>query len=119
MVPSSWTQKTLETGKVRVAAVAPEMLLCLSKITSCFPRAVFVQLACAFRYGSDDLDVMGLCFRKDIWIKHIQIYPESHKPALSSMHDMLLKKAGDSSYPFTFEVRRSQKPSSVAPPLPP
>lgn len=119
MVSSSWTQKTLETGKVRVAAIAPEMLLCLGKITSRFPRAVFVQLACAFRYGSDDLDVMGLCFRKDIWIKQIQIYPESHKPALSSMHDMLLKKAGDNSYPFTFEVRRSQKPSSVAPPLPP
>lgn len=67
-------------------------------------RKVFVQLACAFRYGSDDLDVMGLCFRKDIWIKQIQIYPESHKPALGSMHDMLLKKAGDNSYPFTFEL---------------
>lgn len=66
---------------------------------------MFVQLACAFRYGSDDLDVMGLCFRKDIWIKHVQIYPENHKPALSDMHETLLKKAGDSSYPFTFEVR--------------
>lgn len=65
---------------------------------------MFVQLACAFRYGSDDLDVMGLCFRKDIWVKQIQIYPEGHKLALSSMHDMLLKKAGDHTYPFTFEV---------------
>nr|XP_046267378.1 arrestin 3a, retinal (X-arrestin) [Scatophagus argus] len=67
-------------------------------------RKVFVQLACAFRYGSDDLDVMGLCFRKDIWIHHVQIYPESHKPTLSAMHDTLLKKAGDNSYPFTFEI---------------
>nr|XP_020455457.1 arrestin-C-like [Monopterus albus]XP_020455458.1 arrestin-C-like [Monopterus albus] len=67
-------------------------------------RKVFVQLACAFRYGSDDLDVIGLCFRKDIWIHHIQIYPESHKPALSAMHETLLKKAGDNTYPFTFEI---------------
>ncbi|XP_041807994.1 arrestin 3a, retinal (X-arrestin) [Chelmon rostratus] len=67
-------------------------------------RKVFVQLACAFRYGSDDLDVMGLCFRKDIWIQHVQIYPESHKPALSAMHDTLLKKAGDNAHAFTFEI---------------
>ncbi|XP_068187438.1 arrestin 3a, retinal (X-arrestin) [Antennarius striatus] len=67
-------------------------------------RKVFVQLACAFRYGSDDLDVMGLCFRKDIWINRVQIYPESHKPTLSEMHDTLMKKAGDNSYPFSFEI---------------
>ncbi|XP_049448130.1 arrestin 3a, retinal (X-arrestin) [Epinephelus fuscoguttatus] len=67
-------------------------------------RKVFVQLACAFRYGSDDLDVMGLCFRKDIWIQHVQIYPECHKPTLTPMHDTLLKKAGDNSHPFTFEI---------------
>ncbi|XP_077360731.1 arrestin 3a, retinal (X-arrestin) [Festucalex cinctus] len=67
-------------------------------------RKVFVQLACAFRYGSDDLDVMGLCFRKDIWIQHVQIYPDDHKPPLSEMHDTLLKKAGDDARPFSFEL---------------
>lgn len=68
-------------------------------------RKVFVQLACAFRYGSDDLDVMGLCFRKDIWIKHVQIYPDGTKPgSLTAMHDTLLKKAGDNSYAFSFEI---------------
>ncbi|KAK5887730.1 hypothetical protein CesoFtcFv8_016309 [Champsocephalus esox] len=67
-------------------------------------RKVFVQLACAFRYGSEDLDVMGLCFRKDIWIQHFQIYPESHKPTLSAMHNTLLKKAGDDGKPFSFEI---------------
>lgn len=64
-----------------------------------------MQLACAFRYGSDDLDVIGLCFRKDIWLKHVQIYPECHKPTLTPMHETLLKKAGDGAYPFSFEVR--------------
>uniref|UniRef100_A0A3Q3DAK4 Arrestin-C n=1 Tax=Hippocampus comes TaxID=109280 RepID=A0A3Q3DAK4_HIPCM len=67
-------------------------------------RKVFVQLACAFRYGSDDLDVMGLCFRKDIWIQQLQIFPDDHKPALGEMHDTLLKKAGDDARPFTFEI---------------
>uniref|UniRef100_A0AAX7TKD4 Arrestin-C n=1 Tax=Astatotilapia calliptera TaxID=8154 RepID=A0AAX7TKD4_ASTCA len=67
-------------------------------------RKVFVQLACAFRYGSDDLDVMGLCFRKDIWMQQTQLYPNGEKPALSAMHDTLLKKAGDNAHPFSFEI---------------
>lgn len=70
-----------------------------------FVPAVFVQLACAFRYGSDDLDVMGLCFRKDIWLSQVQLFPDGTKPDLSEMHDTLLKKAGDNSYPFSFQVR--------------
>ncbi|XP_042355497.1 arrestin 3a, retinal (X-arrestin) [Plectropomus leopardus] len=76
-------------------------------------RKVFVQLACAFRYGSDDLDVMGLCFRKDIWIQHVQIYPDNQKPALSPMHETLLTKAGDNSQPFSFEIPNNL-PCSVA-----
>ncbi|XP_030010725.1 arrestin 3a, retinal (X-arrestin) [Sphaeramia orbicularis] len=67
-------------------------------------KKVFVQLACAFRYGSDDLDVIGLGFRKDIWIHFVQIYPQANKPALSPMHETLLAKAGDSAYPFSFEI---------------
>ncbi|XP_041657520.1 arrestin 3a, retinal (X-arrestin) [Cheilinus undulatus] len=67
-------------------------------------RKVFVQLACAFRYGSDDLDVMGLCFRKDIWINYVQIHPADHKPTLTAMHETLMKKAGDNSHPFSFEI---------------
>ncbi|XP_061595510.1 arrestin 3a, retinal (X-arrestin) [Cololabis saira] len=67
-------------------------------------RKAFIQLACAFRYGTEDLDVMGLCFRKDIWIQQDQIYPESCKPELSAMHETLLKKAGDNAYPFSFDI---------------
>lgn len=66
--------------------------------------AVFIQLACAFRYGSEDLDVMGLCFRKDIWLTQSELYPDGTKPELSEMHDTLLKKAGDNAYPFSFDV---------------
>ncbi|KAM3869151.1 arrestin-C-like [Diretmus argenteus] len=68
-------------------------------------RKVFVQLACAFRYGHEDLDVMGLSFRKDIWLKQLQIYPESHKPTVSPIHDILMKKAGaDNTHPFCFDI---------------
>ncbi|KAG1928428.1 arrestin 3a, retinal (X-arrestin) [Pimephales promelas] len=68
-------------------------------------RKVWIQLACAFRYGREDLDVIGLSFRKDIWIQHIQLYPDAgHKPALTEMHNTLLKKAGEQGHPFTFNI---------------
>ncbi|TKS82915.1 Arrestin-C Cone arrestin [Collichthys lucidus] len=76
-------------------------------------RKVFVQLACAFRYGSEDLDVIGLCFRKDIWIQHVQLYPEAQKPPLSAMHETLLKKAGEGAVPFSFEIPKNL-PCSVS-----
>uniref|UniRef100_A0A673ZG89 Arrestin-C n=1 Tax=Salmo trutta TaxID=8032 RepID=A0A673ZG89_SALTR len=68
-------------------------------------RKVWVYLACAFRYGSDDLDVIGLSFRKDIWVKRIQIYPVvGTRPANTPMQEALLKKCGDQGHPFTFTV---------------
>uniref|UniRef100_A0A8C7U9T8 Arrestin-C n=1 Tax=Oncorhynchus mykiss TaxID=8022 RepID=A0A8C7U9T8_ONCMY len=68
-------------------------------------RKVFVKLACAFHYGREDLDVIGLSFRKDIWVKHIQLYPDAgHKPNLTPMHVCLLKKAGEQGRAFTFDI---------------
>ncbi|XP_067104279.1 arrestin 3b, retinal (X-arrestin), partial [Osmerus mordax] len=69
-------------------------------------RKVFVSLALAFRYGSDDLDVIGLSFRKDIWVKRFQIYPPpgDSKPANTPMQDALLKKCGDQGHTFTFKI---------------
>ncbi len=66
---------------------------------------VWIQLACAFRYGREDLDVIGVSFRKDIWIKRIQMYPfEGTKTPNTPMQDALLKKAGDQGHAFTFDV---------------
>lgn len=68
--------------------------------------AVFVYLACAFRYGSDDLDVMGLSFRRDIWIQRIQVYPPTgENTANTPMKEFLLKKVGEQGYAFSFQVR--------------
>lgn len=68
-------------------------------------RKVYAYLACAFRYGSDDLDVIGLSFRRDIWIQRVQIYPaQGDSGARSPMQDSLMKKVGDQGYPFSFQM---------------
>uniref|UniRef100_A0A667YA86 Arrestin-C n=1 Tax=Myripristis murdjan TaxID=586833 RepID=A0A667YA86_9TELE len=56
-------------------------------------RKVFVYLACAFRYGSEDLDVIGLSFRRDIWVKRVQVYPPvgGNSPN-TPMQESLMKK---------------------------
>ncbi|XP_038555548.1 arrestin 3b, retinal (X-arrestin) [Micropterus salmoides] len=68
-------------------------------------RKVFVYLACAFRYGNDELDVIGLSFRRDIWIQRIQVYPPTGENAtISPLQESLLKKIGDQGYPFSFQM---------------
>jgi len=76
-------------------------------------RKVWVYLACAFRYGSDDLDVIGLSFRRDIWIQRQQLYPTEGTPPKSPMIDSLMKKVGESGVPFTFQMP-TDLPCSVA-----
>ncbi|XP_048338996.1 beta-arrestin-1-like, partial [Sphaerodactylus townsendi] len=68
-------------------------------------RKVFVTLTCAFRYGREDLDVLGLTFRKDLFVANIQAFPpvpEEKKP-LTRLQERLIKKLGEQAYPFTFE----------------
>lgn len=70
------------------------------------PSAVFVTLTCAFRYGREDLDVLGLTFRKDLFVANSQAFPpvpEDKKP-LTRLQERLIKKLGEHAYPFTFEV---------------
>ncbi|XP_077589216.1 arrestin 3b, retinal (X-arrestin) [Stigmatopora nigra] len=68
-------------------------------------RNVYIYLACAFRYGSDDLDVIGLSCRKDIWINRVQVYPPLAGNANKSpMQESLLKKVGEQGCPFFFQM---------------
>ncbi|XP_071381344.1 arrestin-C-like, partial [Centroberyx affinis] len=68
-------------------------------------RKVFVYLACAFRYGSEDLDVIGLSFRRDIWVQRVQIYPPTGgNPPNTPMQEALLKKVGEQGHPFSFQM---------------
>ena len=60
----------------------------------------------AFRYGREDLDVLGLTFRKDLFCSTQQIYPpiDDQKKSLTHLQQRLLRKLGPNAYPFYFEV---------------
>lgn len=69
--------------------------------------SVYVTLTCAFRYGRDDLDVIGLTFRKDLYVLTTQIFPpvpDQAPKTLTPLQEKLMKKLGENAYPFTFEV---------------
>lgn len=72
----------------------------------CSVPSVFVTLTCAFRYGREDLDVLGLTFRKDLFVANIQAFPPlpEEKKSLTRLQERLIKKLGEHAHPFTFEV---------------
>ncbi|XP_035531314.1 arrestin red cell-like [Morone saxatilis] len=69
-------------------------------------RKVFVTLTCAFRYGREDLDVLGLSFRKDLYVSTVKAFPplQEEKKHLSRLQERLLKKLGQNAYPFNFTI---------------
>ena len=61
------------------------------------------------RYGREDLDVLGLTFRKDLYLASSQIFPtledsEVHKRPLTRLQERLIKKLGANAFPFFFEL---------------
>ncbi|XP_047119092.1 beta-arrestin-1 isoform X2 [Schistocerca piceifrons] len=70
-------------------------------------RKVFGHVLAAFRYGREDLDVLGLTFRKDLYLASEQIYPQdssTSKRPLTRLQERLIKKLGPNAYPFYFEL---------------
>lgn len=55
-------------------------------------RKVFGHVLAAFRYGREDLDVLGLTFRKDLFLAAEQIYPraESYERPLTRLQVRVL-----------------------------
>ncbi|XP_019864233.1 PREDICTED: beta-arrestin-2-like isoform X1 [Amphimedon queenslandica] len=79
-------------------------------------RKVFAQILVGFRYGRDDLDVLGLNYRRDLLDERIQVYPppDPSKPQILTLLQVrLLKKLGRNAYPFTFSLKPGL-PSSVS-----
>ncbi|XP_072363813.1 beta-arrestin-1-like [Scyliorhinus torazame] len=69
-------------------------------------RKAYVTLTCAFRYGREDLDVMGLSFRKDIYCETIQVYPpvaDNKKPP-TPLQERLANKLKENCYPFILQI---------------
>lgn len=84
------------------------MISLTTYLTSHSPSpAVFVMLTCAFRYGREDLDVIGLTFRKDLYVQAKQVAPAeptSIQGPLTALQERLLRKLGANAYPFTLQV---------------
>lgn len=69
--------------------------------------SVFVTLSCTFRYGRDDMDVMGIAFRRELYLSTRQVFPplqDRDKSVHSKIQAKLLRKLGEHAYPFFFEV---------------
>ncbi|XP_043991199.1 S-arrestin a isoform X2 [Gambusia affinis] len=70
-------------------------------------RKVFVTLSCIFRYGRDDMDVIGIAFRRELYLSTRQVYPplqDRDKAVHTKVQAKLLRKLGNNAYPFFFEV---------------
>lgn len=70
--------------------------------------SVYVMLSCTFKYGREDMDVMGVAFRRDLFVVTRQVYPElQDKEQLThtKVQQRLLQKLGNNAFPFFFEVR--------------
>lgn len=83
-------------------------------------RKVFCHVMAAFRYGREDLDVLGLAFRKDLYLASEQIFPpekDRQKP-LTKLQERLMKKLGENAHPFFFELTPSSPASVTLQPAP-
>uniref|UniRef100_A0A8C5M8W1 S-arrestin n=1 Tax=Leptobrachium leishanense TaxID=445787 RepID=A0A8C5M8W1_9ANUR len=70
----------------------------------CVEPVVYVTLTCAFRYGQEDIDVIGLTFRKDLFFARTQVYPPVEDPkTITKVQERLMKKLGNNAYPFLME----------------
>ncbi|XP_071494597.1 beta-arrestin-1-like [Diadema antillarum] len=77
-------------------------------------RKVFARLVAVFRYGREELDVLGLSFRKELFLAQRQLYPplpENERP-LTRLQISLQKKLGKNAIPFVFELTKNS-PFSV------
>ncbi|KAF4022029.1 hypothetical protein G4228_013092 [Cervus hanglu yarkandensis] len=64
-------------------------------------KRVYVSLTCAFRYGQEDIDVIGLSFRRDLYFSQVQVFPPvGASGATTKLQESLIKKLGANTYPF-------------------
>ncbi|XP_053740168.1 S-arrestin a isoform X1 [Synchiropus splendidus] len=100
----------------RVDSVDPVDGVILVDLEALQGRKVFVTLSCTFRYGRDDMDVMGVAFRRELFLSTRQVYPplmDRDKGVHTRIQAKLLRKLGDNAYPFFFEFP-DNLPCSVA-----
>lgn len=70
-------------------------------------RKVYAHVLAAFRYGREDLDVLGLTFRKDLFIAQQQVYPQLEPPKqLTHLQQRLLKSSDQMHIHFIFNCQK-------------
>ncbi|XP_011503646.1 PREDICTED: beta-arrestin-1 isoform X3 [Ceratosolen solmsi marchali] len=70
-------------------------------------KYVFSTVIAAFKYGREDLDVLGLTFRKDLYLSTKQLCPvqvDTQPYEFTRLQERLIKKLGCNAYPFYFEL---------------
>ncbi|CAJ0583203.1 unnamed protein product, partial [Mesorhabditis spiculigera] len=84
-------------------------------------KTVTAHLLAAFRYGREDLDVLGLTFRKDLINQHVHVFPPDEtqpRRPLTRLQERLRKKLGPNAYPFWFEIAPRSASSVTLQPAP-
>ncbi|XP_046891086.1 S-arrestin-like [Hypomesus transpacificus] len=69
-------------------------------------KKVYIMLSCTFKYGREDQDVLGMIFRRDIFLTTRQVYPDlqdKERSTHTKIQEKLLHKLGDNAFPFFFE----------------
>ncbi|KER31140.1 hypothetical protein T265_02585 [Opisthorchis viverrini] len=88
-------------------------------------RKVFIHLLGAFRYGHDEVDLMGMQYHSDLYLSTKQVYPLTvpvnstgvisksplhlnsaplEPPTLTRLQERLVRKLGTNAYPFYFQL---------------
>uniref|UniRef100_A0A8C0R6R8 S-arrestin n=1 Tax=Canis lupus dingo TaxID=286419 RepID=A0A8C0R6R8_CANLU len=79
-------------------------------------KKVYVSLTCAFRYGQEDIDVIGLSFRRDLYFSQVQVFPPVEAAgAPTKLQESLMKKLGGNTYPFLLTVGDSPHVPALVP----
>lgn len=84
-------------------------------------RKVFGQVITTFRYGREEDEVMGLHFSRQLYLASEQVVPPKINPSdmiVTKLQDKLLKRFGEMSYPFTFDLPMNAPPSVTLQPGP-
>ena len=64
-------------------------------------RKVYAHILAAFRYGREDLDVLGLTFRKDLYLSSMQVNGGMNEMAVADIH----KKWYRTVFLYQFKIR--------------
>lgn len=84
-------------------------------------KKVFGQVITTFRYGREEDEVMGLHFARQLYLTSEQVVPPKNQSSdviVSDLQNKLLKRFGEGSYPFTFDLPKNAPPSVTLQPSP-